>query len=113
MATGRGARAVLAARVRGLPRGTQVRLAHLAGLTQETVSRWKKGTGNPRLSQLETFAEAMGVSVRWLITMDGPDEKPRLPATTAEERKAERLIRDGERIERELRPALDRLRSRR
>ena len=104
---------MLAARVRDLPRGTQARIAELAGLRAETITRWKKGQGNPKLSELEAFAAAMGVSIRWLVTMDGPDEKPRLPPTFVEERKIERLLRDGERLQQELPSALATLRSKR
>ncbi len=113
MSSGRGAREVLAARVRALPRGTQKRVAELAGLRAETITRWKKGRGNPKLSELEAFAAAMDVSIRWLVTTDGPEESPKLPPTSLEERKIERLLREAERVQRELPSAVAALRSKR
>lgn len=42
---------------------TQRELADKAGVTQNQVSRIEKGKSRPRTSTLETFAEALGVSV--------------------------------------------------
>ena len=97
---------VLAGRVRALPRGTQARVAELAGLRAESVSRWKMGAGNPRLTELEAFAASLGVSLAWLVTADAPDEVPTLPPTPAAERKLDRLVRDAERLRAELPAAL-------
>jgi len=102
---------VLAGRVRGLPRGTQARVAELAGLRAETITRWKGGKGNPRLTELEALAASLDVSIAWLITEDGPDETPTLPPTPAAERKLERLVRDGEKVQAALPAALDAVRS--
>jgi transcriptional regulator with XRE-family HTH domain len=103
---------ILAARVRGLPRGTQARVAELAGLRAETITRWKGGRGNPRLTDLEAFAASLDVSVAWLITDDGPEQTPTLPPTPAAERKLERLVRDGEKVQAALPAALDAVRGR-
>jgi len=90
---------VLARRLKDtLPWGSQKRIAELAGLTAETVTRWKKGQGNPRLSELEAFAAALEVSLCWLVDDGAPAEKPALPPTSAEERRIERYLREGERI---------------
>ncbi len=109
VAAARGPRAVLAARCRVLPRGTQRLVAELAGLSAETVTRWKKGTGNPRLDELEAFAYALKVSVVYLIS-DEREETPIYPPTTAEERRLAGLVDRGERLGAELEEALRKLR---
>jgi transcriptional regulator with XRE-family HTH domain len=51
-----------------LARGlTQARLAHLAGLSQNTVSLIERGSGSPSIETLETIADAMGLQLRDLI----------------------------------------------
>jgi len=96
---------VLALRLHGLPRGAQRRLAELAGLSPETVSRWKAGRGNPRQAELEALADAMGVSVAHLVSSESTEE-PTLPGVGPDGERAsarvERLLRRAERIAREL-----------
>lgn len=103
---------VLAARIKGLPRGSQRVLAELAGLRAETITRWKGGQGNPKLGELEAFADALEVSVSYLIDAER-DETPKIPPTGADERKLDRLLRDGERVRAELLPLLESARGRR
>lgn len=92
----RSPRSILAERCRSLPRGSQRVLAELAGLSAETITRWKKGTGNPRLGELEAFALALKVSVVYLIS-DERQESPTYPIPAAAERRAERLVERAER----------------
>lgn len=96
---------VLASRLSGLPRGAQRRLAELAGLSPETVSRWKSGRGNPRLAELEALADAMGVSVAHLVSSES-EEQPTLPGVAISGERAsarvERLLVRAERVAREL-----------
>ena len=51
------------ARLRRERNWTQRELADKAGITQNQVSRIEKGKSRPRASTLETFAEALGVSI--------------------------------------------------
>lgn len=60
---------VLSSRLRELKlqRGGQRRLAELAGVAPNTLIQWRKGRGNPRLSELEALADAMRVSIVYLV----------------------------------------------
>jgi transcriptional regulator with XRE-family HTH domain len=93
---------VLRERLEALPHGTQQVLAELAGLNVATLSRWKHG-GLPKLPQLEALADAMGVSICYLLC-EGSSEQPKLPAVPAASPQArvERLIRRARRTQREL-----------
>lgn len=101
---------VLMQRLAALPRGTQKRLAELAGLNEATLSRWKSGVP-PRLQQLEALAEAMGVSICYLLD-DNSKEVPKLPSVepAADAAKIARLVRRAEDAQQELAAALDALR---
>jgi transcriptional regulator with XRE-family HTH domain len=109
-----GARAmrVLSSRLRELrlQRGGQRRLADLAGLTQETLIRWRKGKGNPRLSELESLADALGVSVVYLVSVES-SEVPTLPGAQPDgarlAERIERLRRRAEKTSHELSAALE------
>jgi transcriptional regulator with XRE-family HTH domain len=99
---------VLASRLRELKlkRGDQRRLAELAGVTQNSLIKWRKGLGNPRLSELESLAEAMRVSIVYLVSSTSA-ETPTLPGDVVpnDDRPAarvERLLRRAERVSREL-----------
>jgi transcriptional regulator with XRE-family HTH domain len=85
-------------------------IAELSGLREETLVRWKKGNGNPRISELEALAEALRVSVVYLISDERPDEHPTYPPTAADSRNVERLLREGERLAADLSAAVTRLR---
>jgi transcriptional regulator with XRE-family HTH domain len=78
--------AVLAGRLQKVKarRGWQAKVAVRAGVSAETVTRWKAGDGNPKLSELEALADALGVSVCYLISADAAEETPR-PLTFDEE----------------------------
>lgn len=38
-----------------------------AGITYPTLTRWKEGTSDPKLSNIVAFADAAGVSLDWLV----------------------------------------------
>jgi transcriptional regulator with XRE-family HTH domain len=100
---------VLASRLQALPRGTQKRLAELAKLSEQTLSRWRRGNGNPNLRQLEALASAMSVSLNYLLFKDST-EQPALPSPAPDARRLaeriERLRRRAEITNRELAEAL-------
>ena len=51
-----------------------------AGITYPTLTRWKEGTSDPKLSNVKAFAEAANVSLDWLVNGTGEE----LNATTAD-----------------------------
>jgi len=101
---------VLASRLRALRlrRGDQRRLAELAGVSSNTLIKWRKGLGNPRLSELEALADAMGVSVVYLVNPESA-EQPRLfdAGDEANQQRVERLLRRAEKVARELTEAVE------
>lgn len=42
-----------------------------AGITYPTLTRWKEGTSDPKLSNVVAFAEAAKVSLDWLVNGEG------------------------------------------
>ncbi len=46
-----------------------------AGITYPTLTRWKEGTSDPKLSNIVAFAEAANVSLDWLVNGSGGDNK--------------------------------------
>lgn len=42
-----------------------------AGITYTTLTRWKDGTSDPKMSNIIAFAKAAGVSLDWLMTGEG------------------------------------------
>lgn len=51
-----------------------------AGITYTTLTRWKEGTSDPKLSNIVAFAKAANVSLDWLVS--GSDKE--LNAATAD-----------------------------
>lgn len=52
-------------------RGLSVRgLAEKVGVTRTTVHRYESGTVKPSIDTLATLSDALGVSMRWLVTGD-------------------------------------------
>ena len=51
-----------------------------AGITYPTLTRWKEGTSDPKLSNVKAFAEAANVSLDWLVNGTGDE----LNAATAD-----------------------------
>ena len=55
-------------RIRRLELGwSQERLAYESGLSVRTVSAIERGDANPTSDVIESLAEALGVSVSWLV----------------------------------------------
>lgn len=50
-----------------------------AGITYTTLTRWKDGTSDPKMSNILAFAKAADVSLDWLIF--GDTDTPSAPAT--------------------------------
>ena len=44
-----------------------------AGITYPTLTRWKEGTSDPKLSNIVAFAKAANVSLDWLVSGSGGD----------------------------------------
>lgn len=44
-----------------------------AGITYPTLTRWKEGTSDPKLSNIVAFAKAANVSLDWLVSGSGAD----------------------------------------
>lgn len=60
------------------------------GITYPTLTRWKDGTSDPKLSNVVALAKAANVSLDWLVNGSGGDNKgvgtaiPDIAATSAE-----------------------------
>ena len=52
---------------------TQEELARAVGKTRNAVTQWESGVSRPRLNTLEEIAEALEVSVDWLLTGNTPN----------------------------------------
>ena len=46
-----------------------------AGITYPTISRWKDGSSDPKLSNIKALADAAAVNLEWLTTGQGPMTK--------------------------------------
>ncbi len=46
---------------------SQVTLADIVGVWQQTISTWEKGESEPSASELIALSDALGVSVEWLV----------------------------------------------
>ena len=52
---------------------TQEELAKAVGKTRNAVTQWESGASRPRLNTLEKIAEALNVSIDWLLTGNTPN----------------------------------------
>ncbi|WP_279100846.1 XRE family transcriptional regulator [Bartonella apis] len=52
---------------------TQEELAKAVGKTRNAVTQWESGASRPRLNTLEVIAEALNVSIDWLLTGNTPN----------------------------------------
>ena len=66
-------------------------LATRIGVTSGAVTQYEGGRNAPALKRLELIAEALGVTAKWLLTGDEPEENVR--AQTVNEAEALELIR--------------------
>ena len=53
---------------------TQERLAEALGVSFAAVSKWERGESVPDTGKLLPLANALGVSLDWLLSEDGPEE---------------------------------------
>lgn len=66
----------LGARIRYARRQAEIdqeELGRKIGVNRKTVGRWESGDGQPRALELSAIAEALGVSVAWLLGSDLSD----------------------------------------
>jgi transcriptional regulator with XRE-family HTH domain len=57
---------------------TQEELAERSGINQSTVSQLERGEQAPSLRSLIALAQALGVSIEWLLGFDNPNEAARI-----------------------------------
>ena len=53
---------------------SQEALAERLGVSRQAVSKWETGEALPETNKLAALAEALGVSVDWLLSEDEPEE---------------------------------------
>ncbi len=63
---------------------TQDLLAQLAGITQQTVSRYETGESSPTLEKLDRLAEAVGLRVIVTFASAEADDAPTRPPARSE-----------------------------
>lgn len=78
MGSGIDSRIAKARREKGL---TQSRLAQLVGVEPHTVSRWERGQQSPT-AHADKLADALGVSLDWLVRGENPAESELKPTGT-------------------------------
>ena len=54
-----------------------------AGITYPTLTRWKEGTSDPKLSNIVAFAKAANVSLDWLVSGSGEEVNAAIPDIAA------------------------------
>ena len=86
--------------------GDQRFLADKAGVTSESIIKWRKGQGNPKLSELAGLAEALEVSISHFVSAENT-EIPTIPHVA---RGGSRTSRRTERLERQLQREMQRAR---
>lgn len=70
---------------------TQAELGRMIGLSENSVVQYETGRALPKTANFERLAEALGVSSRYLLTGDVPDELTK--AQTEPELKALEIMR--------------------
>ncbi|KAA8419969.1 helix-turn-helix domain-containing protein [Acetobacter pomorum] len=70
---------------------TQAELGRMIGLSENSVVQYETGRAVPKTANFERLAEALGVSSRYLLTGDVPDELSK--AQTEPELKALEILR--------------------
>lgn len=70
---------------------TQAELGRMIGLSENSVVQYETGRAVPKTANFERLAEALGVSSRYLLTGDVPDEL--IKAQTEPEMKALEIMR--------------------
>ena len=54
---------------------SQDALAEAVGVSRQAISKWELGAAVPETSKLVPLAAALGVSVDWLLSEEGPEEE--------------------------------------
>lgn len=54
---------------------SQDALAEKLGISRQAISKWETGESVPETGKLAALAAALGVSIDWLLSEDGPDEE--------------------------------------
>lgn len=62
---------------------TQAELARRSGTTQQAIQRYESGEREPRVSAVINIADALGVTISYLLGVD-PDAEPALSADERE-----------------------------
>ena len=53
---------------------SQDALAEAVGVSRQAISKWELGDAVPETAKLPALAAALGVSIDWLLSEDGPEE---------------------------------------
>ena len=88
-------------RARKLRNVTQTQLAELSGVSSTAIAHWETGTRDPKGSSLQKLADALGVSVDYLVMRSDdptPIEVPESPRVLFIEEVMRMSDRDFERI---------------
>ena len=65
---------------------TAYKVAKETGITQSTLSDWKRGRSTPKTDNMKKIADYFGVSVEYLITGETTAEKKKVTLTPRDER---------------------------
>ncbi len=66
---------------------TSYKLSQLIGVSQSTLSDWKRGRSTPKQDKLQKIADYFGVTVDYLMTGKEPEQKEFNPQLTAKDEK--------------------------
>ena len=53
---------------------SQIDLADVMGVSRQSVSKWETGEANPEITKLKQLADALNVSVDWLLSEEDTEE---------------------------------------
>ena len=71
---------------------TAYKVAKETGITQSTLSDWKRGRSTPKTDNMKKIADYFGVSVEYLMTGETPEEKKDVILTRRDERDIEKIL---------------------
>lgn len=66
---------------------TAYKISQLIGVSQSTLSDWKRGRSTPKQDKLQKIADYFGVTVDYLMTGKEPERKEFNPQLTAKDEK--------------------------
>ena len=64
---------------------SQDALSEAVGVSRQAISKWELGDAVPETAKLPALAAALGVSIDWLLSEDGPEEEDAGPDRAAGE----------------------------